>query len=90
MPVLRICRIAEVLRSAGFRKNQAKAAASLIRNSRGLDRSLVTGEAFEAALRNLEERVIARMTIRAGPMLFAAAGLALAAAKFLCAAPGRC
>lgn len=83
MPVLRICRIAEVLWSAGFRKGQAKAVASLIRSSRELDRSLVPGEAFEAALKNLEERVIARMTIRAGLMLFAAAGLALAAVKFL-------
>lgn len=83
MPVLRVCRIAEVLRSAGFRKNQAKAVAFLIRSSRGLDRSLVSEETFEAALKNLEERVIARMTIRAGLMLFAAAGLALAAVKFL-------
>ena len=79
MPVLRICRIAEVLRSAGFRKNQAKAVASLIRNSRGLDRSLVTGEALEAALKDFERR----MTIRVGLMLLVAAGLALAAAKFL-------
>lgn len=38
--------------------------------------------ATKADLKELEERVIARMTIRLGLMLFAVAGLAVAAAKF--------
>lgn len=79
IPVLRICRIAEVLRSAGFRKGQAEAVAFLIRSSRGLDRSLVPGEAFEAALQDFERR----MTIRLGLMMLVAAGSMLAAAKLL-------
>lgn len=44
---------------------------------------LITHVDLNTALENLEERVIARMTIRLGLMLFAAAGLVVAAAKFL-------
>lgn len=79
MPVLRICRIAEVLQSAGFRKSQAKTVASLIRSSRGLDRSLMTREDLQAALKDFERR----LTIRLGLMMLVVTGLAFIAAKFL-------
>lgn len=39
--------------------------------------------ATKADLESLEQRVIARMTIRTGAMIFAAAGLAVAVAKIL-------
>ena len=90
MPVLRACRIVEVLQGVGFQENQAQAVASLIRRSRGLDQSFITREDLVGSIDSFEQRMIARfalfeqrMTIRLGLMLFAAAGLALAAAKFL-------
>lgn len=90
VPVLRTCKIAEVLQGAGFQANQAQAVASLIKRSRELDRGCVTGEGATTRVDGFEwdiaahlDLMVRRMTIRLGLMMVIAYGLVIAAIKFL-------
>lgn len=76
----------KVMKDSGLEEAHAESIVSAIQMSERHGEDLVTKAYMKAymntALENLEERVIARMTIRLGLMLFAVAGLAVAAAKF--------
>ena len=72
----------KVMKDSGLEEAHAESIVSAIQMSERHGEDLVTKAYMNTALENLEERVIARMTIRLGLMLFAVAGLAVAAAKF--------
>lgn len=80
----------KALQDAGVREDQAKVIVSLVKQGSGYAQDLVTKQDLEEGLQNLEQRMIARMTIleqrmtiRLGLMMFAVAGLSIGIAKLL-------
>ena len=80
----------KALQDAGVQEGQAKAMVSLVKQGSGIAQDLVTSKELEEKLKRLEERMNARftileqrMTIRLGPMMFAAAGLSVGIAELL-------
>ena len=73
----------KVRRDAGIGELLAESIVSVPQMSKRYGKHLVTKAHMNTALENFEERVITRMTIRMGLMVFAVAGLSLGAAKLL-------
>lgn len=80
----------KALQDAGVREDQAKVIVSLVRQGSGFAQDLATKKDLGEGLQDLEQRMIARMTIleqrmtiRLGLMMFAVAGLSIGIAKLL-------
>ena len=84
----------KTLRVAGFQEDQAQAIVALVKQGSDITQDLVTNKELERKLRNLEERMVARidtrmtileqrMTIRLGLVMFAAAGLSVGIARLV-------